>query len=138
MDWRCQPLIPVSGSALNCPAAGVLGFQNDGGFYLLHSTPNFPDDPAFKKGQYQGVLRLLKSASIAWRVFTSSHDSWESSCVVCTCMQSLKQSSLKRACAHGTGINDCTAPKKGEPKCGPTDGQVKFGQVKYAPSVANT
>ena len=27
------------------------------------------------------------------------------------------------------GINDCTAPKSGaDPKCGPTHGQVEFGQ----------
>ena len=32
-------------------------------------------------------------------------------------------------CPHGAGINDCTAPKKGaEPKCGPTHGQVEYGQ----------
>ena len=35
------------------PCTGVLAFDADGGFYLLHSTPNFPDDPAAGNG-YEG------------------------------------------------------------------------------------
>lgn len=38
---------------------GVLGFQEDGGFYLLHSTPNFPDNPA--TSEYQGISNCGKT-----------------------------------------------------------------------------
>ena len=37
--------------------AGVLGFEEDGGFYLLHSTPNFPDNPA--DDEYHGTGSTL-------------------------------------------------------------------------------
>lgn len=33
--------------------AGVIGFDAEGGFYLMHSTPNFPDNPA--DSDYKGA-----------------------------------------------------------------------------------
>jgi hypothetical protein len=45
--------------------AGVLGFQSDGGFYVLHSTPKFPTDPAkdaYGGEQYDALLLSLSQA----------------------------------------------------------------------------
>ena len=42
-ETTCKPLFFFMPFFMH---AGVLGFEEDGGFYLLHSTPNFPDVPA--------------------------------------------------------------------------------------------
>ena len=119
---------PVAKAWAAC--AGVLGFQNDGGFYLLHSTPNFPDDPA--KDQYQGARASQGQLASMSSLDSSSRASIMQSCVLqsqgvhayVTLRTRTSSESLPSA-----GINDCTAPKSGaDPKCGPTHGQVEYGQ----------
>ncbi|EIE21228.1 hypothetical protein COCSUDRAFT_33830 [Coccomyxa subellipsoidea C-169] len=44
-------------------SAGVIGFDESGGFYLMHSTPNFPDNPA--DSEYQGKRPIQHHAIIA-------------------------------------------------------------------------
>ncbi|CAL5225201.1 g7984 [Coccomyxa viridis] len=60
--WNDQPETKskVRPKTLHAHAKGVLAFDADGGFYLLHSTPNFPDDPAAGNG-YKGINNCTAS-----------------------------------------------------------------------------
>ena len=77
---------------------GVLAFDADGGFYLLHSTPNFPDDPAAGSG-YEGKHPLRtghpSTLSRSLRVNNAPQTLWHADC-----MASMSTSPFTQADQH--------------------------------------
>ena len=55
MHVNCLNPHAVHATLQPASCTGVLGFQGDGGFYLLHSTPKYPTDLT----QYKGMQVLV-------------------------------------------------------------------------------
>ena len=99
----------------------------------MHSTPNFPDDPA--RGNYQGVVHMAAlacSCSSGIEQLTAKVGERLCSCRVIT--QQLPQH-VGGVC-NGAGINNCTQSKY--PRCGPRFGQARYGQSYLCVSLDST